>query len=175
MDKITTNSLNELIALFEERDEVYSEYTGAIAEMLEHTVLAAIQELFAVNSDQLEVADIALSVEDLSLQIACTVTYSAGDSIPQFVEIISPAELDAAGNQTHGVRIGIPIAHCAAPKDEILLFLQELLAIHQSGETIPESTPAARLQSQQFDMSKLSKDQITHMLVLQHQTTGVKH
>lgn len=167
-------SFDQLISLLSERDEVNAEYTAAIADILQPTALAALQELLQAKDHQIECSDIHFAIEDLALHITCDVTYGPNDPIPEFVVAIAPAQETEAGQQLRSVRIGIPIAYSTRPKQEILEFLQQLVKENLQGTSAPDTTTVKIQPTEQFDLSELSKDQIAQLLVFQH-TAGGKH
>jgi hypothetical protein len=170
------DGLEQLLTLINEREEAYAEYTEAIADVIRPTVLAALQELLNIKDHQVEWSEIYISMEDLALHIICTVTYGSDDVVPAFVTRIAPRVMTDSPNDVRVVRIGIPIAYSAHPKDEILEFLHQL--VDEQQKAIPEPATVASGDTQvldQFNLSKLTKDQVAQLLVFQHLNEGVKH
>lgn len=172
-------TLDQLISLLSERDEVLAEYTAMIAELLKPTAFAALQELLEAKEHQLECSDIYLSMEDLALHITCDITYGPNDIVPAFVASVAPAQYANEKNQVRSVRIGIPISYSTRPKAEILAFLQQLVKENKQLTPDPISTPTPDTQVKvqplaQFDLSELTKDQVAQLLVFQHHTTKEK-
>jgi hypothetical protein len=160
--------LEDLLTLFDERETAYLAYTEAIVAKIQPTVLAALQELFGVTSDQIEWSDIRVSEEDVSLHIECKIQYLSTDVIPSVIVAITNHQQPDDIDSVRVVRIGLPLVGAFKPKDMILAYLYKIIA-DQDKVALDSAAP------KQFDMSLLNKEQVAQVLVFQHQTNGVKH
>ena len=162
------NPETELLELMAERDEMYDEYTEAIADMIGPTVLNALAELFEADLSKIEWSGISHSLREASLRITCTIWYDHADDIPQFVQDLT---VEMHGEENENVRIlhvGIPIDMVFRPQSELVMFFTKVI----TGET-----PSANLivDNNEFDSSTLTAEQIQQLLVFQHDTLGSKH
>lgn len=171
-----TVALDQLVGIVQERDDVYNEYTAAIFDMLQPTVLAALRDILEAKETQIEWSEVFIVPENLTVRIVCAVTYESTDTIPAFVAAIASTEPASASGDTRMIRIGLPIAHCLQPKDELVAFFRQLIADGEktdTGYTAPDTTAAPV--TVQFDLTNLSKDQVVQFLAFQHLTADGKH
>jgi len=170
--------LTQLLVTFRERDRLHQALTNVIFDMLKPTVLDALLELFDATPDNAEWDSAELS--ETALSVTCTIAHAKGTKVPRWVELLTPGELttDQGDKIARFFRINLPIKHAFSSKEVIKQFLQTMIdqLLEEAGESVPEpASEPAFVDKTTFDASKLTQDQITQMLVFQHQSKGTKH
>ena len=165
-------TLDFIVNLITERNDVYDEYTETLVDALRPTLLAAVIEVLQVRDNQVMMNDIDMS-DELILNLECAVKYNTTDVVPAFVTAIAPLSED--GSDIRIIRIGIPLAQCLLPSADIVAFFNQLIDTNMSKASMEPTPPQLENVLDQFDLSGLSKSQISQLLIFQHNTAKVKH
>jgi hypothetical protein len=163
------NQLGELLSMFAEREGVYTEYTQTIAEHLYPTVLSALLELFDVTNEQVDWDELYVTESDVSLHVKCSIHYGPDDIIPQCIVDITLDSLEVVADRVRSVHIGLPLVNVFRSKAELLDFFQRLLK-----STILDN-PKTDSKANQLDLSGLTEEQTTQLLIFQQLNYGAKH
>jgi len=188
--------MEELLELFEEREQAIKYTTFKIFDKIQTPVLETLMELFDVPSENVEWNDIHFISG--ALLMICTITYNPNDMSP-FIEklfVPSPEEYQLS-EVTKMMRVGVPITHAFKSKEEIKTFLNYI--INQTTENLEDSVefsskikdntqlkfdPSAfkedikqSLNNNQlkFDTSNLTEEQLIQLALYKHQGRGAKH
>ena len=168
--------IEELLAAFDARQELYDELTQTILAQLRSNVLLPLCELFACNEEHVKWTDV--DVADTLLSLVCTLQYESLETIPAFILCISPptpVEQDAETIECT-IRIGVPLHIVFAPIEDVRVHLNQLAAqIIKEAQSNRASVPEMRNDAPQFSLSKLTKEQLRQVLMFQSKTRGVTH
>jgi hypothetical protein len=173
-----------LLALFDEREEVFDELSEMIYEQIAPTVLKAITELYQLDEDHVHWHQCELM--ETMLMIVSSVDIEPGAPVSPFIKFaFNQPDIAAIDDETGEriIRIGIPIPYVFADVEDIKQFLCDaVLGPEASDEArelmsnpTDEPTPTVTSPMHQFDPTDLTEDQLRQMLVHQQHTLGKKH
>lgn len=170
--------IEEILELFDEREELWREYNEMIADRIMSTTLAALYELFGLPVDSVEWVD--LQIAETALVVVCSVSYDSTTELSPFLKKLDEAtDTPIPVDVQRILRIAIPIASIFSPKEEIKEFLMGFsVNVKEEDEEINEKqhekeTPIQHTDAG-FDRTKLSKEQIEQLLFFQQTIKGTK-
>lgn len=161
--------------LFTEREELYVDYTNAVLDVLDQTVLEATYEVLSVDPDTVEWQDVQL-IDDIILLIA-TIIYSPGDVV--VLKTGEQVTLDENNYESYQriIRIGISLELASTgTKADIIDFLRKSQTMGDSDDNISDDI-SDDIESSTvggFSTENLSEDQIRQLSILQRTNTGGK-
>lgn len=130
------DDLNNLVAIFDERQSVYSQYTEEIQRMIEPTVIEAICEIFNLPIADIQVTDISLygqdgsvgtDVEHTTMIVSCITSYATADDVPPLLEVLTADLSDDDDPTKRIVKLALPLSYVFEPKEVILHMLYSTL------------------------------------------------
>jgi len=157
--------------LFTEREELYVDYTNAVLDVLDQTVLEATYEVLSVDPDTVEWQDVQL-IDDIILLIA-TIIYSPGDVV--VLKTGEQVTLDENNYESYQriIRIGISLELASTgTKADIIDFLRKSQTTGDSDDDISDDIESSTVGG--FSTENLSEDQIRQLSILQRTNTGGK-
>lgn len=163
--------IEELLALFDSRESLRNACNRKIAALLSPTLLLALFELINVTTENLVWED--MQVIESVLVIRVEVTYDPTKEMSEFLQLISPKSSTDPGATMiqRTFQLGIPLVTVFNDKDQLKQWIVEMARNNHatSSETKP---PAPVPAPNHFDVTDLSKEQITQLLFFQQQTKG---
>lgn len=168
----TDELLIQLAIMFEERSEVYDEYTSMIFELIEPTLLTALIELFEIDNSK--VLWNTITIENNTIIISCTLFYNPDEAIPTVIQRIIPNEIITKdGIKGKKVRIGFPVSYVFFPKHKIIEYFRNIVGYTSDTESGVVDSTESELHA--ADELSLTEDQRLQILLFQQQTKGQIH
>jgi len=174
--------IQQLLALFDRREELNVEANKNIALALNDTVLIALYELFGLPHECLVWED--MQVVDAVLVLRVGVEYNPTGPMTNFLSRISVSTGFGNGppvkvNRT--LQLGIPLTVVFQPKGQIINWFLEMAAhkFPQSDVVPPapkplDPLPECATQATSFDPTSLSQEQVSQLIYFQGLTKGTK-
>ena len=114
-------SLEQLVKLFEKRDEEYDVSTEGILDVIHDPLLVVVAELF--NSSANDITWTAVDINLPMLVLTCNIEYTDVAAIPQFVNVVAPPSADE-NSMIRKITVGLPIVMVFAEKERIKQYLE---------------------------------------------------
>lgn len=180
--------LENLLAMFDARDQMWAKHNRQIGNIIAPTVLEALYELLELDHDSVEWVDLQI-MENIML-IICNVTYDPATTQSRFLQRVDDAQTPETPIQVQRfLRIGVPLAIVFSDKDAIKEFLMripvettedddsdvdvERVSFDDQSDEEPQSNRSGSA-VMGFDTTNLSEDQITKLMLYHHAVETTK-
>lgn len=117
-------SLEQLVKLFEQRDEEYDVSTEGILDVIHDPLLVVVAELF--NSSERDITWTAVEINLPMIVLTCNIEYSKVEDVPQFVNVVAPPSADD-NSLIRKITVGLPIVMVFAEKARIKQYLESTI------------------------------------------------
>lgn len=120
MEDAPVEHLEHILRLFQQRVETYEAHTGEIIRTLSDPVVRVICDIFGVDEDGISWEEIDVSSPLIALKFK--VLFDSEENIPEFTNIISPAQPDE-NNLVRSITMAFPIIYAASSYEEFHEFM----------------------------------------------------
>lgn len=163
------NPIDEVFALFDERDLVRQTINQKIFELLKPTVFTALFDLFDVPADDVQWQ--GMEMQDMQLVITVNVTYKISPTMSMFLKLMDKAANATALASNRTLRVSVPLEFLFDPVEDLKRFFMEMALIVAG--PIDEVVTVTK-SAQHFKLEELTKEQLQQMLLFQQSVSGEK-
>jgi hypothetical protein len=120
MEDEQVEHIEHILRLFQQRVETYDAHTGEIIHSLSDPIVRVICDIFGVDEDSISWEEIDVSSPLIAMKFR--VVFDSEDTIPEFANIISPAQPDE-NKLVRTITMAFPIIYTASSYEEFNEFM----------------------------------------------------
>lgn len=165
------DKIDELFALFDERDRARVRYNNQIADHLTPTILMALFELFELPAEAVHWKNIDLI--DNMIVVLVELYYKSTPDICEFLKMMDIASKASSDSTVRTLRVGVPVGMAFDGVENLKQYYVDMA----ERLTKPDKAPTkeqVEVQQTGFNPMELTKEQIAQLLLFQQTAPGEK-